>query len=103
MFAIVSIAGFQEKVAQGDVLDVPTLDAKEGATVTFKDVLLIADGKDVKVGTPTLDGATVTAEVVSHGRGDKVRVVKFRRRKRYTRTHGHRQGLTTIKIAKISA
>lgn len=103
MFAIVSIAGFQEKVAQGDVLDVPTLDAKEGDTLTFKDVLLIADGKNVNIGTPTVAGASVTAEVVTHGRGDKIRVVKFRRRKRYTRTHGHRQGFTTIKIAKISA
>lgn len=103
MFAIVSIAGFQQKVSEGQTLDVATLDAKEGTTVTFKDVLLVADGKNVTIGTPTISGATVTAQVTAHGRGDKVRVVKFRRRKRYTRTHGHRQGFTTVTIAKISA
>lgn len=103
MFAIVSIAGFQEKVAQGDVLDVPTLDAKEGDKLTFKDVLMVSNGKDVKVGAPTVAGASVTAEVVGHGKHDKIRVVKFRRRKRYTRTKGHQQGLTTLKIVTIAA
>lgn len=102
MFAIVTIAGFQQKVAQGETLNVPSLDAKEGASVTFQDVLLVSDGKEVKVGTPTVAGASVTAEVLAHGRDEKVRVVKFRRRKRYTKTRGHRQGHTTIKIAKIS-
>lgn len=103
MFAVVTIAGFQEKVLKGDVLDVPSLDAKEGDSVTFDQVLLVADGSDVKIGTPFLSGASVTAKVVSHGRGDKIRVVKFRRRKRYTRVAGHKQPLTTIEITNIAA
>lgn len=101
-YAVLTIAGFQQKVSQGDVLDVPTLKADKGATVTFDQVLLVSDGKDIKVGTPTVAGASVTAEVVEHGRGDKISVVKFRRRKRYHKTAGHRQPLTTIKITKIA-
>ncbi len=101
MFAIVSIAGFQEKVAQGDTLKVPLLDAEPGKTVTFDQVLLLVNGEAVTFGSPTVAGASVEAEVVSHGRGDKIRVVKFKRRKRYSRTKGHRQDFTEIKITKI--
>lgn len=104
MFAVVDIAGFQEKVSEGDSLEVPTLDAKEGATVKFDKVLLIAKSDDdVKIGEPYVSGATVEAKVVSHGRGEKIRVFKMKRRKRYRRTQGHRQGYTQIEIAKIAA
>ncbi|HLD63431.1 MAG TPA: 50S ribosomal protein L21 [Candidatus Peribacteraceae bacterium] len=102
MFAIVDIAGFQEKVQEGDVLHVPTLDAKEGATVTFDQVLLLAKGDDnVTVGQPLVSGVAVTAKVISHGRDAKIRVVKMRRRKRYRRVHGHKQPYTEIEIMKI--
>lgn len=104
MFAIVNIAGFQEKVEEGMQLQVPTLGAKEGDAVTFDEVLLLAksDG-DVTIGTPLVSGAAVEAKVVSHGRDQKIRVFKMKRRKRYRRTHGHRQGNTTIEITKIKA
>lgn len=103
MFAVVTIAGFQEKVQEGDTLRVPLLDAEEGKTVTFKDVLLIAKSDDdVTVGTPTVSGAVVEAKVVGHGREDKIRVSKMRRRKRYRRVHGHRQDYTDIEVTKIT-
>jgi large subunit ribosomal protein L21 len=103
MFAIVTIAGFQEKVEKGSVLRVPTLDSKEGANVSFSDVLLIADGSSVTLGTPVVEGAEVKAKILSHGRGDKIRVFKMKRRKRYRRTQGHRQNYTEIEITGITA
>ena len=104
MFAIVKIAGFQERVEEGMKLKVPTLDQEAGSTVTFKDVLLTAKSEDaIAVGTPVLSGASVAAKVLAHGQADKVRVYKMRRRKRYRRLHGHRQGFTEIEITKITA
>lgn len=102
MFAVVDIAGFQEFARVGDTMQVPTLDAKEGATVVFEKVLLLADGSSVKVGMPVVAGAKVEAKVLSHGRSEKVSVVKFRRRKRYLRSKNHRQGFTEIEITKIA-
>jgi len=102
MFAVVDIKGFQEKVQEGDALRVPLIDAKEGATVKFDQVLLVAKSdSDVKVGTPTVSGAAVEVKVVGHGKGDKIRVFKMRRRKRYRRVHGHRQDFTDIEVTKI--
>ncbi|MDD5470010.1 MAG: 50S ribosomal protein L21 [Candidatus Peribacteraceae bacterium] len=102
MFAIVDIAGFQEKVSEGDALAVPLLDAEVGKTVTFENVLLVAKSDDdVIIGTPTVAGASVEAKVIAHGKGDKIRVFKMRRRKRYRRVHGHRQDFTDIEITKI--
>lgn len=103
MFAIVDIAGFQEKVAEGDSLQVPTLNAEEGKTVTFDKVLLIAKSDDdVKIGEPYVSGAKVEVKVLGHGRGDKIRVFKMKRRKRYRKTQGHRQGYTDIEVKKIT-
>ncbi|NLG07286.1 50S ribosomal protein L21 [Candidatus Peribacteria bacterium] len=103
MFAIVDIAGFQEKVTEGDALSVPLLDVEEGKTVTFDTVLLVArSDDDVTVGMPTVAGASVEAKVIAHGRGEKIRVFKMRRRKRYRRVHGHRQDFTDIEITKIT-
>lgn len=102
MFAIVDIAGFQEKVAEGDSLQVPTLDAEAGKTVSFDKVLLLAAGEDdITIGAPYVAGATVEAKVISHGRGDKIRVFKMKRRKRYRKVQGHRQNYTEIEIGKI--
>lgn len=104
MFAIVDIAGFQEKVEKGSKLRVPTLSEKEGGTVTFEKVLLVAKSDDdVTVGTPTVSGASVEAKILSHGRGDKIRVFKMKRRKRYRRDKNHRQGFTEIEVTGIKS
>ena len=104
MFAIVDIAGFQEKVEQGLKLRVQTLDSKVGDTVTFDKVLLVSeDGTDAVIGKPYVKGATVTATILAHGRGDKIVVRKFKRRKRYHKTlRGHRQNYTELEITAVS-
>jgi large subunit ribosomal protein L21 len=103
MFAVVKIAGFQEKVQVGDTLQVPLQDAKENDKLTFEDVLmLVSDSGDLTLGSPLVKGAKVEAEVVGHGREAKVTVFKFRRRKRYMRTKGHKQDFTTITIKGIT-
>lgn len=101
MFAVVNIAGFQEMVKEGQTIKVPHLDAEKGKKVVFKDVLLMGKGDDLTFGSPMINGATVEVEVVSHGRADKVRVVRMRRRKRFRRVKGHRQQFTEVKVTKI--
>lgn len=102
MFAIVKIAGFQEKVSEGMKLSVPLLHAEPGTTVTFKDVLLLSRAEgEATIGSPTVQGASVEAKVLENGKGDKIRVYKMRRRKRYRRTHGHRQHFTEIEVTGI--
>lgn len=104
MFAVVQIAGFQEKVQVGDVLQVPLQDAKAKDKLTFGDVLMVvSDNGDMTLGSPLVKGAKVEAEVVEHGREAKITVFKFRRRKRYMRTKGHKQDFTTITIKSIVA
>ena len=102
MYAIVDIAGTQEKVEKGMKLKVPLFDAKEDSSLTFDKVLLLVDGDDIKLGMPLLSGITVTAKVLKHGAGDKIRVVKAHRRKRYRRVKGHRQMFTEIEVTGIS-
>ena len=102
MFAVIQTGGKQYRVAEGTVLRVEKLVAEAGATVEFAEVLLVGEGADIKVGKPLLDGAKVTATVQSHGRSDKVRIVKFRRRKHYLRQGTHRQSYTEIKVTGIS-
>ncbi len=103
MFAIVEIAGFQEKVQKGDTLRVPLLNEEPGKKVTFENVYLIADGEDVTIGTPYVAGASVEVKVLENGKDDKIRVFKMKRRKRYRRTHGHRQDHTDIEVVSINA
>jgi len=104
MFAVIDIAGFQEKVEEGMKLSVPLLAAEAGTKVVFDKVYLVAKSEsDVVVGTPVVAGASVEAKVLSHGKGDKIRVFKMRRRKRYRRVHGHRQDFTEIEVTKIKA
>ena len=104
MFAVVSIAGFQEKVEEGMTLRVPSLAAEVGKLVTFDKVLLFVRGEEgAVVGKPFVSSAAVEAKVLAHGKGDKIRVFKMHRRKRYRRTHGHRQGYTEIEVMKIVA
>lgn len=103
MFAVVQIAGFQEKVQVGDVLQVPLQDAKAKDKLTFDDVLMVvSDSGEMTLGSPLVKGAKVEAEVVEHGREAKITVFKFRRRKRYMRTKGHKQDFTTITIKNIA-
>jgi len=103
MFAVVKIAGFQEKVEEGMKLSVPALNAEPGATVSFKDVLLLSKGEDsLQIGKPTVSGASVDVKVIANGKEAKIRVYKMRRRKRYRRTHGHRTHFTEIEVMKIN-
>lgn len=103
MYAIIKTGGKQYRVSVGDKLKVETLEADAGAQVTLTEVLAISDDLGLKVGNPTLAGATVTATVLSHGRGDKVRIFKFRRRKHSMKSGGHRQNYTELKIDAIAA
>lgn len=104
MYAIVQTGGKQYKVKEGETLKVEKLEAETGSAIDLE-VLLVTDedGKDLKVGTPTVAGAKVTAKVVGQGRHDKIRVVKYKPKSRYTRVAGHRQPFTEVKIEKIAA
>ena len=101
-YAIIRTGGRQFRVAEGDTLDVDVLDVEPGKTATFGDVLLFADGKDVTHGDPLVSGAKVTAEVLEQRKDKKVVAFKYRRRKGYHRTVGHRRKLTRVKIKSIS-
>ena len=101
-YAIIRIGGRQFRVAEGDTLDVDRLDVEPGKTATFGDVLLFADGKDVTHGDPLVSGARVTAEVVEQRKDKKVLAFKYKRRKGYHRTVGHRRKLTRVKIKTIN-
>ncbi len=103
MYAVIKTGGKQYRVNQGDTLRVETLKADEGATVEFDSVLMVADGDNVKIGAPFLSGGKVTATVKAHGRGDKIEVIKFRRRKHFDKKTGHRQNYTEVEITGISA
>jgi large subunit ribosomal protein L21 len=100
-YAIIRTGGRQFRVAEGDTLDVDILDVEPGKTATFGDVLLFADGKDVSHGNPVISGAKVTAEVVEQRKDKKVVAFKYKRRKGYHRTVGHRRKLTRVKIKTI--
>ncbi|GGY03600.1 50S ribosomal protein L21 [Litchfieldella qijiaojingensis] len=103
MYAVIKSGGKQYRVQEGQTLKLEKLEVPTGETLEFDQVLLVADGDDVKVGAPLVEGAKVAAEVVSHGRGEKVRIIKFRRRKHHMKRQGHRQWFTEVKITGISA
>lgn len=103
MYAVIKSGGKQYRVQEGQTLKLEKLEVATGESLDFDQVLLVADGDDVKVGAPLVEGAKVTAEIVSHGRGEKVRIIKFRRRKHSMRRQGHRQWFTEVKITGISA
>jgi len=102
-YAVIKTGGKQYRVQQGDVLRVELLAAEAGATVTFDQVLLLGDGEAISVGTPLVEGATVSATIRKHGRADKIRIIKFRRRKHYKRQQGHRQHFSEVEITGINA
>lgn len=103
MYAVIKSGGKQHRVVEGERLKVELLAVEPGQSITFEDVLMVVNGDNIQVGTPVVAGAKVTAEVLQHGRHDKVRIVKFRRRKHYRKQAGHRQYFTELKITGISA
>ena len=103
MYAVIESGGKQHRVVEGEVLNVELLEAAAGEKIDFSEVLMVGDGADVKIGAPFVDGSKVSAEVVGHGRADKIRIIKFRRRKHFRKPQGHRQWFTQIKITAISA
>jgi len=102
MYAVIKTGGKQYRVAPGEKIKIETVEAEVGATIVLDQVLMVADGEAVKVGTPMLAGAKVSATVVSHGRGPKIRIFKMRRRKHYQKTQGHRQNYTEIRVDAIN-
>ena len=103
MYAVIETGGKQYRVTEGATVRVELLPAEQGASVNFDQVLMVGEGAEVKVGAPYVKGSKVTATVTAHGRGDKIRIIKFRRRKHYARTQGHRQSYTELQITGITA
>ncbi|MBN1503826.1 MAG: 50S ribosomal protein L21 [Candidatus Eisenbacteria bacterium] len=101
MYAIVEVSGFQYRVEPESVIRVPRLQTNVGEEVLLSNVMLLSDGKDVKVGKPLVEGASVSGVVLSHGRGDKVVVFRFKRKKGYRKKTGHRQDYTELKVSAI--
>jgi len=102
MYAVIQTGGKQYRVAEGDTLKVEKIAAGVGAAVELDKVLMVADGEEVKVGKPYLDGGKVTTTIKSHGRGKKVKIIKFRRRKHHLRRQGHRQWFTELEVTGIN-
>lgn len=105
MFAVITLGGKQYKVHEKDEFNVEKLDSEEGKNIKVSEVLLVSDeeGKNVKIGTPFVTGAQVECKIMEHGKGEKIRVVKFKPKKRYSKVQGHRQLFTRLKVLKISS
>ena len=103
MYAVIKTGGKQYRVSEGDRLRIESLDVEAGSEISFDQVLLVGSGETVKVGTPLVAGAVVKAVAELHGRGDKIIIIKFLRRKHYRKKQGHRQNYTLVKITGISA
>jgi large subunit ribosomal protein L21 len=102
MYAVIKTGGKQYKVAAGEKIKVELLEAEVGAEVVIDQVLAVGNGAELKVGAPLVAGATVTATVVNHGKHDKVRIFKMRRRKHYKKSQGHRQNYTELQISAVN-
>jgi large subunit ribosomal protein L21 len=102
MYAVIVSGGKQYRVTEGQTLKVEKIVAEVGATLDFPQVLMLAKGEDIRVGTPYIQGSAVKAEIISHGRGKKIRIIKARRRKHYRKQMGHRQAYTEVKITQIA-
>lgn len=101
LYAIFESGGKQHRVIEGETLKLEKIEVGTGEAVVFDKVYLVANGADIKIGAPVVEGATVTAEVVAHGRADKVKIIKFKRRKHSMKRQGHRQWFTEVKITGI--
>jgi large subunit ribosomal protein L21 len=102
MYAVIKTGGKQYRVTPGEKLKVEQIPADIGSEIVLDQVLMVADGESTKVGAPLVVGATVKATVLAHGRGDKIKIFKMRRRKHYRKTQGHRQNFTEIRIETIA-
>ncbi len=102
MYAVIKTGGKQYRVASGEKLKIEQIAADVGAEIVIDEVLMVADGERVALGTPLVAGASVKAKIVSHGRGDKVHIFKMRRRKHYRKSQGHRQNYTEIEVLGIA-
>ena len=102
MYAVIESGGKQHRVVEGETLKLEKLEVATGETIEFDRVLMLGAGSDVKIGAPVVEGSKVTAEVVTHGRHEKIRIVKFNRRKHYRNETGHRQWYTEVKITGIT-
>jgi large subunit ribosomal protein L21 len=102
MYAVFKTGGKQYRASQGDRLRVEKLDAEVGDSVEFDQILLVGEGSAIKVGAPLVDGGRIAAKVTAQGRGKKIEIIKFKRRKNYRRHHGHRQSYTEVEITSIS-
>ena len=102
MYAVFESGGKQHRVEEGEVLKLEKIELATGDKVEFDKVMLVGEGESVKVGQPLVEGAVVTGEVVSQGRHDKVQIIKFKRRKHYRRTMGHRQNYTRVEITGVN-
>ncbi|HOW57423.1 MAG TPA: 50S ribosomal protein L21 [Smithellaceae bacterium] len=102
MYAVIKTGGKQHKVTEGEVLSIEKLEGEKGAEVIFKEVLMVSDDKEVKIGKPLVEGATVVGEIVAQTQGPKLIVFRMKRRKGFHKKTGHRQQLTSMKIKKIS-
>lgn len=103
MYAVIKSGGKQYRVEVGHVLKLETLPLVEGSVVNFDEVLMVVNGEEMHVGTPLVNSASVQAEILSHGRHKKIRILKFRRRKHHMKRMGHRQNYTEVKITAIKA
>jgi large subunit ribosomal protein L21 len=103
MYAVIQSGGKQHRVSEGLVLKLEKINSETGATVDFDKILMVVDGESISIGKPYVDSAKVSAEIVSHGRGKKVKIIKFKRRKHHMKQMGHRQWYTEVKITGISA
>jgi len=103
MYAVFQSGGKQHRVAEGQTVRLEKIELAPGEAVTFDNILMVSNGEDIKIGTPYVNGGKVTAEVVTHGRGEKIKIVKFRRRKHSRSQMGHRQWFTEVKITGIQA
>ncbi|MBN8430323.1 MULTISPECIES: 50S ribosomal protein L21 [Microbulbifer] len=101
MYAVIESGGKQHRVEEGEVLRLEKIEVATGESVDFDKVLMVVNGDTINIGAPVVEGAKVTAEVLSHGRGEKVRIIKFRRRKHSMKRQGHRQWYTEVKITGI--
>ncbi|MGA7298081.1 MAG: 50S ribosomal protein L21 [Rhodanobacteraceae bacterium] len=102
MYAVIKTGGRQYRVMEGERLRVEKLDAEVDSSIDFDQVLMHGEGENITIGAPLVDGAKVSAKVLAHGRHDKVRIIKFRRRKHHMKQQGHRQHYTEIEITGIA-
>ena len=103
MYAVFKTGGKQYRASAGDIIQVEKIEAEKGATVELDQVLMVGEGEDVKIGSPFIEGGKITALVMDHGRADKVKIIKFKRRKHHMKRMGHRQYFTQLEITGIDA